>query len=164
MKKKTSRYTEEAKSLWTDIWMKGYKAIRERTLPGIWMSMGITLTTLPITAYCYYEIPMYSPLINSFVLPILTPIFALALFGGLIGCVVPIAGKILLIPCGWLFTFYEWICEIAGHLPFGSVIIGKPEAESILLYYAVLFIGCLWIHYRMVQQQFIRNQAHSDKR
>ena len=112
-------------------------------VPGFWMSMGITLTTLPIAACCYYEVPLYSTFVNSLVLPMLTPIFVLALFGGLIGCVIPIAGNILLIPCGWLFAFYEWVCEFVERLPFSVVITGKPKMELVVFYYIVLFLGCV---------------------
>ena len=38
---------------------------------GVLMSVGITLTTLPIVAYCYYEIPLYSPLVNFILLIII---------------------------------------------------------------------------------------------
>lgn len=46
------------------------------------MSVGITLTTLPLVALGYYEIPLYAPLINFLLLPLLAPIFVLALLGG----------------------------------------------------------------------------------
>ena len=109
----------------------------------IWMSLGITLASLPIVASCYYEIPVYSSLVNAIALPMLTPIFILALFGALIGCLIPFLGEILLIPCGWLFYFYEFICEFVKGLPFGTVITGKPEMERLLIYYIVLVLGCI---------------------
>lgn len=111
----------------------------------LWMSMGITLSTLPIVAYCYYEVPLYSPLVNSIVLPILSPIFVLAIFGALIGCVIPFVGMVMLIPCEWLFHFYEFICEFVENLPFGSIITGMPEIKVVVGYYLVLLLGCLFI-------------------
>ncbi len=110
----------------------------------LWMSTGITLTTLPIVACCYFEVPLYSSLVNSLVLPMLTPIFILALIGAFIGCFLVFIGTIVLIPCGWLFSFYEFVCEFVEGLPFGSVITGKPKMEEMVLYYVVLFAGC-WL-------------------
>lgn len=114
----------------------------------LWMSMGITLTTLPIVAFCYFEVPLYSPLVNSLLLPLLTPVFVLALLGGLLGCMFPFLGGVILIPCGWLFSFYEFVCKLVEGLPWGSVITGKPKVEEMVLYYAVLILGC-WIIKRL---------------
>lgn len=109
----------------------------------LWMSMGITLTTLPIVASCYFEIPIYSPLVNCLVLPMLSPVFALAILGGCVGCFFPVLGRVILLPCRWLYVFYEFVCEFVKALPFGSVITGKPEMEMVLLYYLVLFAGII---------------------
>ena len=135
---------EKGKSNWEHV-LNYISRMQKRLSVNLWMSMGITLTTLPIVACSYFEVPLYSPLVNSLVLPILTPVFALAVFGGLIGCVLPSIGQIILIPCGWLYTFYEFVCRFVEGLPFGSVITGKPELEIVVLYYALLFVGCVII-------------------
>lgn len=109
----------------------------------LWMSIGITLSTLPIVACCYYEIPAYSSLVNFIVLPILTPIFCIALFSGIIGIVFPRLAYILLIPCGWMLEFYEWLCTMVGRLPGASIITGKPSVQIIVIYYIVLLVGVL---------------------
>lgn len=109
----------------------------------IWMSLAITLATLPITALSYYEIPMYSPIVNMVILPFLTPIFCLALLGGVIGSGFPITQVLSFImkPCQWLLVFYEWVCKMTAKLPGGSLICGKPEWWQVLLYYSLLFGG-----------------------
>ena len=117
--------------------------MRKRFSGSIWMSMGITLTTLPIVASCYFEVPLYSPLVNSLVLPMLTPVFGLAILGGLAGCVFPAVGRVVLIPCEGLYAFYELVCQFVADLPFGSVITGKTEMKMLVLYYLVLFTGIL---------------------
>lgn len=111
----------------------------------MWMSLGITLATLPIVALNYYEVPLYSSLVNAILLPMLTPIFVLALFGALLGGLVPSLGTIVLIPCSWLFYFYEFVCELVKKLPFGTVITGKPEMKIILVYYGFLFFVCTYL-------------------
>ena len=137
--------TEDRKSKW-NFAVDYIHQNRKNWISNLWMSIGITLATLPIVAVCYFEIPLYSPLVNSLVLPMLTPIFALAVFGGLIGCLLPVTAKFLLMPCGWLYEFYEFVCEFVARLPFGSVITGKPKLQVVVLYYVVLFVGIVIIN------------------
>jgi len=107
----------------------------------LWMSIGITLTTLPITALSYYEVPIYSPFVNFIVLPLLTPFFVLAVIGGVLGVWFPTFAEVLLSPCQWLLGFYEWVCTVVEKFPGASVICGKPQWWQVGLYYAVLFLG-----------------------
>lgn len=115
------------------------------------MSLGITLTTLPVVAYCYYEVPLYSPIINAIALPLLAPIFLLALCGGLMGLKVLAWAKIMLIPCSWGLDFYIWICEFAKKLPLATIICGKPKVGIIVLYYVLL--ACFVLILRQYEQK-----------
>ena len=115
---------------------------------GLWMSLGITLTTLPVTALSYYEVPMYSVLVNFIVLPFLTPVFCLAVLGGLFG-VWGLSQSVitcLFAPCQWLLAFYEWVCGMASRLPYATIICGKPELWQVILYYFILFGGIYLLH------------------
>lgn len=131
---------------------KFFTSIKKSLKASLWMSLGITLTTLPIVASCYFEIPLYSPLVNSLVLPMLTPIFVLAVLGGLAGCHFPLMGSVTLIPCGWLYEFYEFVCEFVENLPFGKIITGKPRLKVLVLYYIVLFLGCVIVN-RLIDEK-----------
>ena len=113
------------------------------------MGVGITLTTLPLVALCYYEIPLYSPFTNFLLLPILTPIFVLALLGGLAGIWFPGLAGLLLLPCEWGLGFYEWVCQVIEKLPYAIIISGKPNWGILVVYYAILFVGTYFIktHY-----------------
>lgn len=106
-----------------------------------WMSIGITITTLPVVAYCYYEIPLYSTVVNMIVLPMLTPVFLLAVIGGLMGLWLPEAAQILFIPCGWLLQFYEWLCQVVSGFPGAEIICGCPTVRTIVVYYLLLVLG-----------------------
>lgn len=123
----------------------------------IWMSLGITMSTLPVTAYSYFEIPMYSPLVNFVVLPLLTPVFGLAVLGGLLGLWFPMLATVLLQPCHWLLLFYEWVCQMVEKLPGASLICGKPEMWQVVLYYGILFMGVSVLH-------FLRNRAKENEK
>ena len=130
---------------------------------GLWMSIGITMTTLPVTAVSYFEIPLYSPLVNFLVLPILTPVFGLAVIGGLLGVCTPFhrVTEFLLQPCEWLFGLYEFVCELVSNLPGAGIICGKPERWQVVLYYLVLFGGVYLAQKIKAQEQLFsrRNQT-----
>lgn len=114
---------------------------------GFWMSVGITLTTLPVTACSYYEIPVYSPVVNFIVLPLLTPVFCLALIGGVLGLWFPGLDRMILKPCEWLLFFYEWVCNMVEGLPGANVICGMPSLGQVILYYLLLLIGVGLLRY-----------------
>lgn len=110
---------------------------------GLWMSLGITLTTLPVTALSYFEVSLYSPLVNCIVLPLLTPIFVLVVLGGLLGIKISAYGVLVMLfqPCEWMLMFYEWVCAFVSKLPASSIICGKPKWWQVVLYYLILFGG-----------------------
>ena len=120
------------------------KNIWNNLASSLWMCTGITLTTLPVVALCYYEVPLYSSFINFIVLPILTPIFVLALIGGIIGIWLPEIASFILVPCAWVLGLYEWLCEFVESLPWASIISGKPSEVVVVVYYLVLF-GGIWL-------------------
>ena len=115
---------------------------------GLWMSLGITLVTLPVTALSYYEVPMYSVLVNFIVLPLLTPIFCVAVVAALLGVCGLSQGMtaVILTPCQWLLAFYEWLCDMVSKLPGATVVCGKPTWWQVVLYYTVLLAGVYFIH------------------
>lgn len=120
---------------------------------GIWMSIGITLSTLPVTACSYFEIPMYSPLVNFLALPLLTPVFCLAIIGGVLGIWFPTVAFVLLQPCEWLLIFYEWLCSTVAKLPGASIICGMPSVSLVMVYYVILFVGIFLLR-RIERWQF----------
>ena len=126
---------------------------------GLWMSLGITLTTLPVTALSYFEVPLYSPFVNFLVLPLLAPVFLLAVLGGGLGAGGLWQGLTALVlqPCGWLLAFYEWVCESIATMPASSVICGKPKVWQVVLYYVILFGGIYVL-------RFIRTRDKSEKK
>jgi len=118
------------------------------------MCLGVTLSTLPIIASCYYEIPLYSPLVNAVVLPLLTPIFLLLILGtligmfslsGIMGGLFSLVSKVILLPCSWGFGFYIWLCKFVEKLPFASIICGKPENGVVIAYYMILVLIVLYL-------------------
>lgn len=129
----------------------------------LWMCTGITITTLPIVSMCYYEVPLYSSFVNFIVLPILTPVFCLALAAGLVGIWFPNLAAIVLLPCGWVLGFYEWFCEFIESLPFSSIITGAPSMQVVVVYYVVLFVGIFFMQ-RKGTENSMKKEAKNERK
>ncbi|MBO5282181.1 MAG: DNA internalization-related competence protein ComEC/Rec2 [Lachnospiraceae bacterium] len=106
---------------------------------GLSASLSVTLATLPIQLYFFYQIPVYGTLLNLIVLPLMS----LLLAGGLVLMVLPGA-----VPVQWIvqgiLALYEGLCRLAERLPGHLWITGRPERWQIGGYYLLLtaaFIG-----------------------
>lgn len=121
--------------------------MKYRISSSLWMSIAITITTLPMVAYSYFEIPMLSFVMNCMLIPLLTPLFFCALFGGIAGLFFMPLAKIILFPCGLILKLYEIVCSWNEKIPFLTAITGKPSIEKIVFYYLFLAVGVLILQY-----------------
>ena len=108
---------------------------------GCLSSIAINLTLFPVLLYFYFEISTYSVLINAFVIPMMSIVLSIGMFGSFFMVCLPVLGKLFLSICDGILWGFEWICELGSRLPFASLNFGKPEWWKILLYYGVL----LWL-------------------
>ncbi len=98
-------------------------------------SLSISITTMPVILFSYYEIPTYSILLNLIIIPLMT---LLLLFGLAIIPICSISvhlGKIAALSCTGILMFYEWLCYLVEYLPGHSWIVGKPSMMQIVVFY-----------------------------
>lgn len=97
-------------------------------------SAGVILFTLPIQLWFFYEIPVYSVLLNLLVLPFMSVVMA----GGILSLIpgLGIAGTVDCLILWW----YEWICERFGELPGAVWCVGRPAKWQMIVYYSGLFV------------------------
>lgn len=103
-------------------------------------SVSVSLFSLPVTAYYFYEFPVYSLLLNLLIIPFMSLLLPCAMAGGILAAWQPAWGKVLLIPCRWVLMLYEGICELSMALPCHTLIIGQPALGQILFFYGVVFL------------------------
>lgn len=117
----------------------------------IMASVSISMTTLPLILYHYYEIPRYSVLMNICIIPTVGILvvcgMGMLFIGGiselLTGSLPATIDGILSMPCIFLLNLYERFCGVIENLPGQTWITGKPQIGLILLYYiALLLIVC----------------------
>lgn len=95
-------------------------------------SLSITLATLPVQLWFYYEVPVWSVVLNLFVLPFMKPTLVSGFFSLAPGLdclrVVDLA----------VLRWYEELCLLFGRMPWGMWNPGRPEVWQIAVYYGVL--------------------------
>lgn len=114
-------------------------------------SLSISITTMPVILFSYYEIPTYSILLNLIIIPLMT---FLLLFGLAIIPICSISvffGKIAALPCTGILMFYEWLCYLVENLPGHSWIVGKPSVVQIIIFY--IGLGILACCYEKISWQ-----------
>ena len=121
---------------------------RYKCIYSVLVSTGIQLSTIPVLSFYYYEVSLYSLVINLIVLPLLSTVILLGLAGSVIGLFSLKAGSIIVYPAGVILDIYTIICEIINKLPYSQLVVGKPSVEKIVLYYFFL-VSVLELFYRI---------------
>lgn len=118
-------------------------------------SFSIQLITLPITAYYFFEVPVWSVLINFFVLPFLALLLFLALLGGILGMAVPAIAPVCFLVCHFILLFYKKICLIGTKLPGATWVTGKPPVWKIIVFYLCIAIILVFMKKREKRKGFV---------
>ncbi|MBQ6696645.1 MAG: DNA internalization-related competence protein ComEC/Rec2 [Lachnospiraceae bacterium] len=119
----------------TYIWRK----LLQKLTGGMSVSLAVTLFTLPIQLFFFYKIPVYSVIINLFVIPFMSVVMVL----GICVMLCPSLQGLVFVE-EWIFTWFEWLCHAFDRLPGHTWVTGRPEMWRILIYYLVLIIVLLF--------------------
>lgn len=129
------------------VWQEGIEAVGGkggsfslRIASSLAAGLSITLTTLPVQLWFYYEVPVYSMVINLVVLPFM----GLVVLTGMLAMLVPGLGIIGTVDC-IILQGYEVLCHFFEGLPFHTWNPGRPQLWQVLAYYGLLTLSCLWI-------------------
>ena len=119
---------------WRKVVYEGVRRVVSAVKSGFAASAGVILFTLPIQLWFFYEIPVYSVLLNLLVLPFMSVVMA----GGILS-LIPGLGMVGTVDC-LILWWYEWICERFGELPGAMWCVGRPAIWQIVIYYAGIFL------------------------
>lgn len=112
-------------------------------------SLCIQMLTLPLTAWYYFEIPVYSILLNLFVLPFMSVVLLAGLAGGISGLAgsmsaagLAVSGDLLsgllLDGCTLLLGYFSKAGELCLRIPGAVYLTGRPQIWQIAGYYLIL--------------------------
>lgn len=114
---------------------------------GLWASVGINLVIMPILLYYFYEFPLYSVLLNVWIIPLLSVLLLFGMLGSIIYLIVPAAGSGVLWMCKLILNLYEGSCVFALKLPGARIVTGQPPIWRIFVYYFIVTAALiLWVH------------------
>lgn len=119
---------------------------RYRLAETVLVSLSIQMMTLPLTAWYYFEIPVYAVLLNLFVLPFMGIVLFMGLTGGILGMLAGcgLFSKGLLTVCTLLLGYFSDTGELFLRLPGAVYVIGRPQIWQMAGYY-VLLAACVCI-------------------
>ncbi len=129
------------------------RSLGNALIQSFFASLSITLTTLPVQLWFYYEIPVYSVFLNLFIIPFLKPM----MITGLLAMLVPGLG-VLGLADRLILGGYELLCGCFDSFPFRTWNPGCPEIWHVAVYYLLLggTVAFRWISGR--RQGFLKRR------
>lgn len=138
-----------------DEWLyKKYKLRESSRGKALQSSMIISAIAAPILASTFCEIPIYSMILNLFVIPLTSVLMTLGVVAGLIGLWWIDLAKIFGFGITFILKLYEMLCDMFSNLPFHLVLTGKPSIAQIVLYYVVV-IGIIQLAIKTKHKKMI---------
>lgn len=122
--------------------IKKRNKLKDALISGI----SIQLATIPVLMYSYFQIPIYSVLLNLIVVPLMSVVMISALFACILGNFFEILGKICIGLGVYILKGYEYLCNLCLELPNSIWVCGRPELWQIILYYIILAVALCIIY------------------
>lgn len=114
--------------------------IKNKIINSFLASEMINLITRPLCAYFYYEISIYSSIINIMVLPLMGVVVGSGVLGIITGMINTGIGSLVIKSGCVVLKFYEYISKIILKIPFSVKIIGIPGLGKLIAYFSFLII------------------------
>lgn len=152
------REEEEREDTLAGRWRKRWCSVKSAFLSGL----GIQLTTLPLVALYYYEIPVYAIFLNLLVLMLVKYVVALGAAAAVLGVWSVRLGTLLMLPCNWILALYEKCCTGLLALPYAAVAAGCPGPVRLFAYYG-LFAAVLCVMHRRTLQRLASAEAQTGR-
>ncbi len=108
------------------------------------VNLGVQLTTLPLTAYFYFQFPLYAVAVNLCVVWMTSFILGFGIAGLLASFAHPGLGQFFLAPAHYLLGAVAWICDWSRRLPMATLVTGKPALWRMVAYFALLALLVFW--------------------
>lgn len=108
--------------------------VKDKFLSSVIISVSTQLTTIPVLLYFFYQIPVYSIIINLIILPLVTVLVLLAIFGAIAGLIYLPAGVFIIGGASFILKLYELICRLGSALPGNMLTVGRPGWTEFILY------------------------------
>lgn len=124
-------------------WNRLGRFLRETMRDGLRAGAAVYLISLPMLLCFYYEVPVYSMLLNLLVVPWMGVVLGV----GFLVMVIPGLGFLGVIDTA-LLRWFAFLCGVSGKLPFHTWNPGCPGKLRVVCYYGLLFLILwkIWTH------------------
>lgn len=127
---------------WRERKLKRRNQRRITILQGFHVSLAVTVMTLPVQLYFFFQMPRYSVILNMLVIPLMGIVMGV----GIVGMLFPFMPMVRFCE-GLFFDWYEWLCLLFEKLPGSIWITGRPAIWKMVVYYCVLLTYVLFWRY-----------------
>lgn len=125
--------------------------INNKLISSFLASEMINTIIRPMSAYFYYEISMYSSVINIIIIPFMGIIVVCGILGIIIGSVsVHLGSSVIWIGCRVL-QFYDFVCRLFLKMPYATRIVGIPGNLRLVIYFGLLIIAVIILHIYLIR-------------
>lgn len=131
-------------------------------LSSLIFSASVNAIITPVIIYIYFEIPLYSLLINMLVIPLMSIIVASGILSLFVSYFNIGLAKIIILPGELVLKLYDEVCNFAVKLPYNTINTGKVHILQIIIYYACI-VALLILSIDKVQRK-IRNIVYKYKK
>lgn len=135
-----------------------------RLSEGLIMSLCVNIVTFPVIAYMYFEIPLYSFLLNVFVVPLMTVVVYAGFIGIALSAVSVFLGKFVIASGALILNMFEWLAIMFSKLPFSVINTGKPSILFIIFYYLILIFVLVISDNKICEAFFARRRLRLNRR
>lgn len=120
-------------------------------------SLSVFLMTAPILMSVYYEVSLFSVLLNLLVIPMMSFILGSGILGGVSGLLSIALARFSIGLGAFLLSLVEILCLIQESFPFLVLITGAPSVLRIGLFYGLLIGGTAFLE-RYARREWEREQ------
>ena len=110
-----------------------------RIMQAVGASLSVSIFTLPLILVFYYEMPVYSVLLNLIVIPLMSVLMILGIIMLPLGMLWLPAGVVCGLPAHMILKLYTFLCDAFSKLPGHIYVAGAPPFWKMLLAYTVFF-------------------------
>lgn len=103
-------------------------------------SVCVNVITAPVIVRLYYELPLYSLLVNMLVIPLMSIVVVSGIASLTMSYISIRMAEFVILPGEKIFALYEIICEKVMLLPYSSINVGYVAMPIIVIYYIVICI------------------------
>lgn len=111
-----------------------------KIIAGFVTSAVMYFVSLIVVADMYYEIPVYSIVLNTLLLPLMGVIVMCGFAGGILFNLIKPIGSVFVYISIFILKIYNYACELCDMLPFNTYVTGKKELWQIVVYYVAFLV------------------------